>query len=42
MTHAMMNGSEVYPASQIKPKRIRATKDEMSTRRRVVLEIIER
>ena len=36
-----MTASDLYPASPIKPKRARATKDEMSTRRRVVIEIIE-
>lgn len=36
-----MTASDLYPASPIKPKRVRATKDEMSTRRRVVIEIIE-
>jgi hypothetical protein len=35
----MINGTEVYPASRI--KRRRATRDEMSTRRGRVIEIIE-
>jgi hypothetical protein len=35
----MINGTEVYPASQI--KRRRATRDEMSTRRRRLIEIVE-
>jgi hypothetical protein len=35
----MINGAKVYPASQI--KRHRATQDEMSTRRRRLIEIVE-
>jgi hypothetical protein len=33
-------GFAAYPASQIKPKRLRATKNEMVNRRRIVFEII--
>jgi hypothetical protein len=33
--------ADIYPASPIKPKRTRATKDEMSTRRSRVIEIVE-
>jgi hypothetical protein len=36
-----MTVADIYPASPIKPKRTRATKDEMSTRRSRVVEIIE-
>jgi hypothetical protein len=35
-----MNRAAFYPASPIKPIRTRATKSEMTTRRRVVFEII--